>query len=97
METGYHAFISYSHRDSAFARKLHAKLESYRFPGRLVGSETPNGPLPRSLAPIFLDRHELADDGGIEMHGFGHRGINSPAGQGGLSGTLLRMNPNTKR
>lgn len=60
MGQEYHAFISYSHRDEAAAKWLHRKLETYRFPSRLVGRQAPFGPLPRTLAPIFRDREELA-------------------------------------
>lgn len=60
MGQEYHTFISYSHRDEAAAKWLHKKLETYRFPSRLVGRETPFGPLPRTLAPIFRDREELS-------------------------------------
>jgi len=60
MGQGYRAFISYSHRDEAAAKWLHRKLETYRFPSRLVGRETPWGPLPRTLSPIFRDRDELS-------------------------------------
>lgn len=55
----YPAFISYSHRDEASARRLHRQLETYRIPSRLVGTITPAGPVPRRLAPIFRDRDEL--------------------------------------
>lgn len=56
----YWAFISYSHRDSAWARKIHAGIEKYRVPKRLVGNPTPLGwPVPRRLLPIFLDEAEL--------------------------------------
>src|SRR5688572_22011481 len=60
----YRAFISYSHRDAAFGRRLHRRLEAYRIPRRLVGRTTPLGAVPRRLAPIFRDREELpaADD-----------------------------------
>ena len=60
----YRAFISYSHRDAAFGRRLHRRLEAYRIPRRLVGRTTPLGQVPRRLAPIFRDREELpaADD-----------------------------------
>ncbi len=34
----YHAFISYSHRDKRWGDWLHKALETYRAPGRLVGS-----------------------------------------------------------
>ena len=56
----YRAFISYSHRDAAIARWLHRSLESYRVPRRLVGQQTAVGAVPQRLAPIFLDRDELA-------------------------------------
>ena len=56
----YRAFISYSHRDAAFARRLHRQLESYRLPAKLVGSETARGTVPARLSPIFRDREELS-------------------------------------
>lgn len=55
----YVAFISYSHVDSSVAKRLHAWLESYRIPKRLVGRQTPLGRVPRRLRPIFRDREEL--------------------------------------
>jgi tetratricopeptide (TPR) repeat protein len=54
----YRAFISYSHSDAAFARWLHAKLETYRMPrgvGEGVAADQPRG----RLGPIFRDREEL--------------------------------------
>lgn len=56
----YWAFISYSHRDAAFGRRLHRQLENYALPRRLVGRETKQGTVPRKLAPIFRDREEFA-------------------------------------
>lgn len=56
----YRAFISYSHRDKAWADWLHKALETYVIPRRLVGEITPAGPVPRRLAPVFRDRDELA-------------------------------------
>ena len=56
----YRAFVSYSHRDKAWADWLHKALETYRVPSRLVGSETAHGTIPRRLIPIFRDRDELA-------------------------------------
>ncbi|QWT21063.1 TIR domain-containing protein [Bacillus sp. NP157] len=56
----YRAFISYSHRDKAWAAWLHRALETYAIPRRLVGEETPAGIVPRRLAPIFRDTDELA-------------------------------------
>ncbi|QMW23409.1 toll/interleukin-1 receptor domain-containing protein [Sandaracinobacteroides saxicola] len=55
----YRAFISYSHRDLATAKWLHAALERYRLPARLVGTESPFGPVPARLSPIFRDLDEL--------------------------------------
>jgi hypothetical protein len=55
----YWAFISYSHKDAAFGRRLHSRLESYSLPRRLVGRATLHGPVPKRLAPIFRDRDEL--------------------------------------
>ncbi|TAN00051.1 MAG: toll/interleukin-1 receptor domain-containing protein [Rhodanobacteraceae bacterium] len=56
----YRAFISYSHRDKAWADWLHRTLETYRVPSRLVGKQTTHGTIPRRLHPIFRDRDELA-------------------------------------
>jgi hypothetical protein len=56
----YRAFISYSHRDKAWADWLHKALETYRVPSRLVGTRTVRGMIPRRLNPIFRDREELA-------------------------------------
>lgn len=55
----YAAFISYSHRDAAFGRRLHRRLEGYWVPRRLIGRETEMGRVPRRLSPIFRDRDEL--------------------------------------
>ena len=57
---GYRAFLSYSHRDKAWADWLHRRLETYRMPAALVGRDTPLGPIPARLAPVFRDRDELA-------------------------------------
>ena len=62
MEQGsykYWAFISYSHRDQAWAEWLHKALETYRVPRRLVGRESAAGPVPRRLFPVFRDLEEL--------------------------------------
>jgi len=55
----YTAFLSYSHTDAAAAGRLHRRLEAYRMPRRLVGSDGARGPVPERLAPIFRDREEL--------------------------------------
>jgi tetratricopeptide (TPR) repeat protein len=56
----YSAFISYSHKDRAWAAWLHRELERYRLPKALVGRSGPWGPLDRRLLPVFQDREELA-------------------------------------
>jgi len=55
----YWAFVSYSHRDAAFGRRLHARLERYAVPRRLVGRMAASGAVPKRLVPIFRDREEL--------------------------------------
>ncbi|MDZ4728879.1 MAG: tetratricopeptide repeat protein [Xanthomonadales bacterium] len=55
----YRAFISYSHKDSGFARWLHRKLENYRVPKNLQADRAAKSAL-QPLRPIFLDRDELA-------------------------------------
>jgi tetratricopeptide (TPR) repeat protein len=54
------AFLSYSHDDAETADWLHEELEEFHVPPRLVGKLTEHGPVPKQLAPIFRDRHELA-------------------------------------
>ena len=57
----YWAFLSYSHADSAQARRLHALLERYVLPGR---ARKAHG-LPRRLFPIFRDVEELEAAAGL--------------------------------
>jgi tetratricopeptide (TPR) repeat protein len=61
----YTAFISYSHKDAAAGRWLHRKLEGYRLPKRLAGTEGENGLVPDRLGPIFRDRDELPAAGDL--------------------------------
>jgi tetratricopeptide (TPR) repeat protein len=56
----YRAFLSYSHRDTAWGKWLHAALEGYRVDKDLVGRATPAGPVPKSLRPIFRDREDFS-------------------------------------
>jgi tetratricopeptide (TPR) repeat protein len=58
----YWSFISYSSHDKAWARWLQRALETYVLPRRLIGHETPAGPAPARLRPIFRDRSELPAD-----------------------------------
>jgi hypothetical protein len=61
----YTAFLSYSHKDAAQARRLHRRLERYRIPRRLVGTAGRHGPVPARLTPIFRDREELPAAGDL--------------------------------
>jgi hypothetical protein len=56
----YRAFLSYSHRDTAWAKRLHKALESYRIDKDLIGRETQHGPIPKTLRPIFRDREDFS-------------------------------------
>jgi len=56
----YFAFLSYSHKDEELADWLHDELEGFRVPSELTGRLTDNGVIPKRLAPIFRDQHELA-------------------------------------
>lgn len=64
-EARYRAFISYSHRDQKAVSWLHGALERFRMPARLVGKDTPLGPVPARLTPIFRDRDELPASGNL--------------------------------
>jgi len=55
----YRAFISYSHLDRTWGDWLHRALETYRIPRRLAGTAGRDGPVPKTLFPIFRDREEL--------------------------------------
>jgi len=61
----YSAFISYSHANQAVARWLHRALEGYRLPRSLRGTESPFGPVPKRLPPVFRDRDELPASGDL--------------------------------
>ena len=61
----YRAFISYSHADERWGDWLQRALESYRVPDALVGKETPLGPAPRRLSPIFRDRDDFPAAGNL--------------------------------
>ena len=63
----YRAFLSYSHRDAAWAKWLHRALEGYRIDKDLVGRTTAQGPVPRTLHPIFRDREDFAAGRGADV------------------------------
>ncbi len=56
----YRGFISYSHKDTKFARWLHRGLERFQIDKDLVGRETRVGSIPKHLRPIFMDREDFA-------------------------------------
>ena len=56
----YRAFLSYSHRDARWAKRLHGALEGYRLDKDLVGRDTVHGPVPKTLRPIFRDREDFS-------------------------------------
>ncbi len=56
----YRAFLSYSHQDAGWAKWLHARLERFRIDKDLIGRETPLGPVPKTLRPIFRDREDFS-------------------------------------
>lgn len=64
-DDGYRAFISYSHADRRVVEWLHGALEGYRIPSKLVGVQTPLGPVPARLGKLFRDRDELPAAGDL--------------------------------
>lgn len=56
----YKAYLSYSHKDEAWAVWLHRALETYRIPRNLVGRQTSAGPVPSRVQPVFRDRDDLS-------------------------------------
>ena len=61
----YFAFLSYSHVDAGWGEWLHDALENFRVPSSLAGRLTPQGIVPKRLAPVFRDRKELAASGDL--------------------------------
>lgn len=61
----YRAFISYSHADEAGARWLMRRLETYRVPRRLVGTDGAHGRIDARLGAFFRDRDELTASGDL--------------------------------
>jgi tetratricopeptide (TPR) repeat protein len=55
----YRAFLSYSHADTAWAKRLHRRLENFRIDKDLVGRGTAHGTVPAMLRPIFRDREDF--------------------------------------
>lgn len=55
----YYAFISYSHKDSRWADRLHRALETYRVPKALHDLTDHHTKLPKRIFPVFKDAEEL--------------------------------------
>ena len=62
----YRAYISYSHKDEAWAAWLHRALESYRVPRNLVSKTTSVGEVPARVRPVFRDRDDLSSATDLE-------------------------------
>lgn len=56
-EYRYFAFVSYSHKDMAWAKWVQNKLEHYRLPAQIRKKHVA---LPQKLAPVFRDETDLA-------------------------------------
>ena len=63
MTARYRAFLSYSHRDAAVARRVHGALEGWRVDAGLVGRATPVGAVPAPDLPRLLMPRLVADRG----------------------------------
>jgi hypothetical protein len=61
----YRAFLSYSHKDTSWAKWLHGRIEGFRIDKDLVGRDTPMGPIPKNLRPVFRDRHDFSAGGAL--------------------------------
>lgn len=56
----YRAFLSYSHKDTRWAKRLHKAIETFRIDQDLVGRETAAGIIPKTLRPVFRDREDFS-------------------------------------
>ena len=61
----YRVFLSYSDRDKPWARWLQAALEHFPVDKALVGRDTPAGPVPNTLRPIYRDCETAGADGSL--------------------------------
>lgn len=61
----FRAFLSYSRADDKLANRIHRRLDSYRTPKALVGSQGAFGNVIDRLHPIFRDRFDLATGGAL--------------------------------
>lgn len=59
----YAAFISYSSKDAAFAKRLHGAIETYAIPRSLGAFDLIGEGKPNRVYPVFRDREELSAGG----------------------------------
>ena len=64
----YRVFISYNHRDRAWAEWLEQKIEGYRVPRGLESKSQVFESVPRRLKPVFRDR-STGSPTGLSMAG----------------------------
>lgn len=62
----YYAFISYSHDDKCWAKRLHKKLETYRLPNTIIKQSDRS--LPKRLKPVFKDDTDISVGGFLEYN-----------------------------
>lgn len=53
------AFIAHSQGDAHWGEWLQKALQSYHVPGRLVGRDSRDGPVPKRLVPVYRDDNEI--------------------------------------
>ena len=64
MATRYTAFISYSHKDTVWARWLQRQLETYRVPKAFSHAHKTS----QKLGKVFRDRDDLASGQNLSEH-----------------------------
>jgi tetratricopeptide (TPR) repeat protein len=85
----YRAFLSYSHADTSLAQRVHRRLEGFHIDKELVGRVTMTGAIPKTLRPIFRDRHDF--DAGSSL------GEQTAAALDDSAALILLASPNAAR
>lgn len=62
----YFAFISYSHKNKCWAKRLHKKLETYRLPNTIIKQSDRS--LPKRLKPVFKDDTDISAGGMLKSN-----------------------------
>ena len=60
-EFEYRAFIAFDKTDAPWADDIETALDGVQVPAQLVGSETPFGPAPENLRPIFRRSDSISE------------------------------------